>query len=419
MLSRLQPALVRGFSSKKSPKVLSAIEREYRYGAHNYKPVPVVLEKGEGIYVYDVDGKRYFDFLSGYSSVSQGHCHPRLQKVFKEQAGKLTMTSRAFHTKDLGKYEEYITKLLKFDKVLPMNTGAEACETAIKLARRWAYEVKKVPKNQAKMVFARGNFMGRTIAVISASSDPDNYGGYGPFVPNMELVPYDDLIALEKSISDPNTAAFMVEPIQGEAGVILPSPGYLKAVRELCTKYNVLMIADEVQTGLARTGKMLCVDHDSVKPDIVTLGKALSGGYYPVSAILANDPVMLVIKPGQHGSTYGGNPLAARIATEALKILVEENLAENAAKQGDYLLEKLKTLPKDVVPEVRGKGLLTAISINPKIDGYQLCCRLAENGLITKNTHATNIRFAPPLTITKPEIDEAFAVIEKVIKSYA
>uniref|UniRef100_A0AC34QMN8 Ornithine aminotransferase n=1 Tax=Panagrolaimus sp. JU765 TaxID=591449 RepID=A0AC34QMN8_9BILA len=405
MLSRICRQTIRGAATKTVPssKAPFYIERELKYGAHNYAPVPVVIERAKGIYVWDVDGKQYFDFLSAYSAVNQGHCHPRLVKVIKEQSEKLTLTARAFHNSVFGEYCEFITKLLKYDKVLPMNTGVEAAETAVKLARRWAYDVKKVPENKAKVVFANDNFWGRSIAAISASTDPDSYGGFGPF----------------KAISDPNTAAFHVEPIQGEAGIVVPSPGYLKGVRELCNKYNVLFIADEVQTGLCRTGKMLCVHHDDVRPDIVTLGKALSGGTHPVSAVLADDHVMLVIKPGQHGSTYGGNPLASRIAIEALKILIEENLAENATKQGERLMKKLRTLPKEVVKEVRGKGLLTAIVIDKKkVDPWKVVLALKENGILSKNTHGDIIRFAPPLIINEKQIDEAFSLIEKTIKSF-
>uniref|UniRef100_A0AC34RGW2 Ornithine aminotransferase n=1 Tax=Panagrolaimus sp. JU765 TaxID=591449 RepID=A0AC34RGW2_9BILA len=395
------------------------IQREKKYGAHNYKPVPVVIDRADGVHVWDVDGKQYFDFLSAYSAVNQGHCHPRLIQVIKDQVEKVTLTSRAFYNSILGEYCEFITSLMKYDKVLPMNTGVEACESAVKLARRWAYDVKKVPENQAKVVFANDNFWGRSIAAISASTDPDSYGGFGPFVPGFEKIPYNDLAALEKSIADPNTAAFMVEPIQGEAGVVVPDPGYLKAVRELCTKYNVLMIADEVQTGLGRTGKLLCVDHENIRPDIVTLGKALSGGVYPVSAVLCDDEIMLTIKPGQHGSTYGGNPLACKIAMEALQILIDEKLPENAAKQGERLMQKLRTLPKNIVTKVRGKGLLSAIVINPEFDAWKVVLALKENGLLAKNTHGDIIRFAPPLTITEDQVDESFEIIEKTIKSFA
>uniref|UniRef100_A0A7E4VET6 Ornithine aminotransferase n=1 Tax=Panagrellus redivivus TaxID=6233 RepID=A0A7E4VET6_PANRE len=399
-------------------KAPNFIEREKKFGAHNYKPVPVVIDRGEGVHVWDVDGKQYLDFLSAYSAVNQGHCHPRLLKVIQEQAKRVTLTSRAFYNSSLGEYEEFITSLFKYDKVLPMNTGVEACESAVKLARRWGYDVKGIPKNEAKIVFAEDNFWGRTIAAVSASTDPESYGGFGPFVPGFETVPYNNLSALEKAISDPKVAAFMVEPIQGEAGVVVPDAGYLKSVRELCTKYNVLFIADEVQTGLARTGKMLCVDHDAVRPDIVTLGKALSGGTYPISAVLADDEIMLTIKPGQHGSTYGGNPLACKIATEALNIIVEEKLAENSAKQGERLMSKLRTLPKEVVTTVRGRGLLSAIVINPNVDAWQVCLRLKENGLLAKNTHGDIIRFAPPLVITDEQVDQAFEIIQKTLFSF-
>jgi len=388
MLSRLTYSSVRqasataAASASASSKTPKYIEKEYKYGAHNYKPVPAVIDRAKGVHVWDVDGKQYFDFLSAYSAVNQGHCHPRLIEVMNKQAEVVTLTSRAFHNSVLGEYCEFLAKLMKYDKVLPMNTGVEACETAVKLARRWAYDVKKVPENKAKVVFANDNFWGRSIAAISASTDPDSYSGFGPFVPGFEKIPYNDLNALEKAISDPNTAAFMVEPIQGEAGVVVPDPGYLKGVRELCTKYNVLWIADEVQTGLCRTGKMLCVEHENVRPDIVTLGKALSGGYYPISAALCDDEVMLCIKPGQHGSTYGGNPLACKIAMEALQILIDENLAENSQKQGERLMNKLRTLPKDVVTTVRGKGLLSAIVINKNIDAWKVVLALKENGIL-------------------------------------
>uniref|UniRef100_A0A914YR14 Ornithine aminotransferase n=1 Tax=Panagrolaimus superbus TaxID=310955 RepID=A0A914YR14_9BILA len=428
MLSRLSVQSIRSITAqaKNAPESASTattaaafMEREKRFGAHNYKPVPVVIDRAKGVHVWDVEGKQYFDFLSAYSAVNQGHCHPRLVNVIKEQATRVTLTSRAFYNSVLGEYEEYMNKIFGYDKLLPMNTGVEASETAVKLARRWAYDVKGVPTNEAKVVFAKGNFWGRSIAAISASDDPESHGGYGPFVPGFELIPYNDLNALEKAISDPKTAAFMVEPIQGEAGIIIPSTDYLQKVRELCTKYNVLFIADEVQTGLGRTGKMLCVHHDNVRPDIVCLGKALSGGMYPVSAVLADDNIMLTIKPGQHGSTYGGNPLACKIAMEAVQILIDEKLPENSLKQGERLMSKLRTLPNDIVKTVRGRGLLCAMVINSKIDAWQVCLKLKENGLISKNTHGDVIRFAPPLCINEQQVDEAFAIIEKTIKSFA
>uniref|UniRef100_A0A8C6Q1Q8 Ornithine aminotransferase n=1 Tax=Nothobranchius furzeri TaxID=105023 RepID=A0A8C6Q1Q8_NOTFU len=337
--------------------------REDKYGAHNYHPLPVALERGEGIYVWDVEGSRYYDFLSAYSAVNQGHCHPKIIAALTEQASKLTLTSRAFYNDVLGAYEEYITNLFGYDKVLPMNTGVEGGETACKLARKWAYNVKGVPKNQAKIIFANGNFWGRTMAAISSSTDPSSYEGFGPFMPGFELVPFNDIPALEKALQDPNVAAFMVEPIQGEAGVVVPDQGYLTKVRQLCTKYNVLWIADEVQTGLARTGRRLAVDHEGVRPDVVILGKALSGGTYPVSAVLCDDEIMLTIKPGEHGSTYGGNPVACQVAIASLEVLEKEKLAENAERMGEKLRSELNKLPKDIVTTVRGKGLLNAVVI--------------------------------------------------------
>lgn len=398
------------------------IDLEDKYGAHNYHPIPVVLEKGEGVYVWDVEGKRYFDFLAAYSAVNQGHCHPRIIKALTEQAKKLTLTSRAFYNSVLGEYEKYITSYFGYDKVLPMNTGVEGGETAIKLARRWAYDVKGVPENKAKLVFAKGNFWGRTIAAISSSNDPSSYKGFGPFVPGYEVVDYNNLNALESAIKDPNTAAFMVEPIQGEAGVVVPDEGYLKGVRELCSKYKVLFIADEVQTGLARTGKMLACDHEGVKPDILILGKALSGGTMPVSAVLANNEVMLTIKPGEHGSTYGGNPLACAVSIEALKVLKDEKLAENAEELGRVFRAEMKTLQSecDVITAVRGKGLLNAIVIREKNGktAWDVCLRFAEEGLLAKPTHGDIIRFAPPLVITKEQLKECINIIRKVILAF-
>ncbi|MDI1356352.1 MAG: ornithine--oxo-acid transaminase [bacterium] len=399
------------------------MELEDNFGAHNYHPIPVVLEKGEGVFVWDVNGKKYFDFLAAYSAVNQGHCHPRIIKALITQAQKLTLTSRAFYNSILGEYEQYITSYFGYDKVLPMNTGVEGGETALKLARRWAYDVKGVKENKAKIVFAKGNFWGRTLAAISSSTDPSSYGGFGPFMPGYELVDYDDLIALELAIKDPNTAAFMVEPIQGEAGVVVPSEGYIKGVRDLCTKYNVLFIADEIQTGLARTGKMLACDHAGVKPDILILGKALSGGTMPVSAVLANNEVMLTIKPGEHGSTYGGNPLACAVAMEALKVLKDEKLAENSEKLGIIFrseMEKLK-MECDLITTVRGKGLFNAIIIQEKNGktAFDVCVKFAENGLLAKPTHGDIIRFAPPLVITEAQLMDCVAIIKKVIKSVA
>lgn len=398
------------------------MDLEENYGAHNYHPIPVVLEKGEGVYVWDVEGKRYFDFLSAYSAVNQGHCHPRIIKALTTQAQKLTLTSRAFYNSLLGEYEKFITEYFGYEKVLPMNTGVEGGETAIKLARRWAYDVKGVKENQAKIVFAKGNFWGRTLAAISASNDPSSYKGFGPYMPGYELVEYNDLKALETAIKDPNTAAFMVEPIQGEAGVVVPDTGYLKSVRELCSKYNVLFIADEVQTGLSRTGKMLACDHESVKPDILILGKALSGGTMPVSAVLSSNEVILTIKPGEHGSTYGGNPLACAVAMEALKVLKEEKLSENAEAMGIIFRDEMNKLMKEtsVITAVRGKGLLNAIVIKEK-DGktaWDACMKFAEHGLLAKPTHGDIIRFAPPLVINKEQLMECITIIRNVILSF-
>ncbi|KAH8295824.1 hypothetical protein KR018_010481 [Drosophila ironensis] len=391
--------------------------RENKYGAHNYHPLPVALTKGEGVFVWDVEGKRYFDYLSAYSAVNQGHCHPKIVKALTEQASKLALTSRAFYSDVLGEYEEYVTKLFGFDKVLPMNTGVEGGETACKLARKWGYLQKKIPTNQAKIIFARNNFWGRTLSAVSASNDPSSYEGFGPFMPGFELIEYDNVVALEEALKDPNVCAFMVEPIQGEAGVVVPSDGYLKKVRELCTQNNVLWIADEVQTGLARTGKLLAVNYDEVQPDILILGKALSGGMYPVSAVLCNDDVMLCIKPGEHGSTYGGNPLGCKVAMAALEVLQEEKLAENAFRMGELLRSELSALPKDVVSVVRGKGLLNAIVINQKYDAWQVCLKLKENGLLAKPTHGDIIRFAPPLVINESQMRESIDIIKKTILS--
>ncbi|XP_051968818.1 ornithine aminotransferase, mitochondrial-like [Xyrauchen texanus] len=394
--------------------------REDRYGAHNYHPLPVALERGEGVHVWDVEGRRYFDFLSAYSAVNQGHCHPKIIAALTAQASRLTLTSRAFYNDILGAYEQFISTLFGYDKVLPMNTGVEGGETACKLARKWAYTVKGVPKNEAKIIFANGNFWGRTMAAISSSTDPSSYEGFGPFMPGFELVPYNDIPALEKALQDPNVAAFMVEPIQGEAGVVVPDPGYLTKVRELCTKHNVLFIADEVQTGLARTGRRLAVDHEAVRPDIVVLGKALSGGVYPVSAVLCDDDVMLTIKPGEHGSTYGGNPLACRVSIAALEVLEEENLAENAERMGQILRAELNKLPREVVSVVRGKGLLNAIIIRETedYDAWKVCLRLRDNGLLAKPTHGDIIRFAPPLVIKEDEVRECADIISRSIMSF-
>ena len=396
------------------------IHKEEKYGAHNYHPLPVVLSKGEGVYVWDVEGKRYFDYLSAYSAVNQGHCHPKIVKALTDQSQKLALTSRAFFNDSLGVYEEYITKYFGYDKVLPMNTGAEGDETALKLCRKWAYEKKGVPENKAKIIVCEGNFHGRTITIISMSTDPDSYKGFGPFTPGFVVVPYNDLDALKKELEDPNVAGFLVEPIQGEAGVYVPDDGYLKAAFDLCKEKNVLFIADEVQTGLCRTGKMLACDHENVRPDILILGKALSGGMYPISAVLADDEIMLCIKPGEHGSTYGGNPLAARVAITALQVLKDEKLAENAAKLGViFRAEMQKLVDKyDMVELVRGKGLLNAVVIKPtdKLKAWDVCLAMKENGLIAKPTHEHIIRFAPPLVINENQLLESVEIIKKTIE---
>ncbi len=391
---------------------------EQQYGAHNYHPVPVVLERGEGVYLYDVDGKKYFDFLSGYSAVNQGHCHPAIIEALQKQASKLTLTSRAFHNNLLGEYEKYITEYFGYDKVLPMNTGVEGGETAIKLARRWGYNIKGIAENKAKIIFPEGNFWGRTLAAISSSTDTSSFKGFGPYMPGFGLVPYNDLVALEEALKDKEVAAFMVEPIQGEAGVVVPDDGYLKAVRDLCDKYNVLFIADEIQTGLARTGKMLACDHENVKPDILILGKALSGGTLPISAVLANNEIMMQILPGEHGSTYGGNPLACAVAIKSLEVLKSEKMAENAKKMGERLRAGLANLHSPFITTIRGKGLLNAIVIkheNPDAS-WELCLHLKDLGLLAKPTHGDKIRFAPPLIITEKQIDEAIAIIGAGLK---
>lgn len=397
------------------------IDLEHNYGAHNYHPIPVVLERAEGIFMWDVEGKKFFDFLSAYSAVNQGHCHPRIVNAMIQQVQKLALTSRAFHNNLLGEYEKFITQYFGYDKVLPMNTGVEGGETAIKLARRWGYAVKGIAENKAEIVFVEGNFWGRTMAAISSSNDPSSYAGFGPFMPGFSLIPYNDLDALENKFkSNPNIAAFMFEPIQGEAGVVVPHQGYLQGVRDLCNKYHVLMIADEVQTGLCRTGKMLACDHENVKPDLLVLGKALSGGLMPVSCVLANDEVMLGIKPGEHGSTYGGNPVACAVAMEALKVLKDEQLAENAEAMGIIFRQRMENLTSksNLITTVRGKGLLNAIVIKPFGNGktaYDVCLQLKDNGLLAKQTHGDIIRFAPPLVINEEQIHEACDIIEKVI----
>ncbi|MGI8950816.1 MAG: ornithine--oxo-acid transaminase [Chitinophagaceae bacterium] len=391
------------------------LQLEERFGAHNYHPLPVVLEKGKGVFVWDVDGKKYYDFLSGYSAINQGHCHPRIINKLIQQAQKLTLTSRAFYNNLLGNYAKYITEYFGYDKVLPMNTGVEGGETAIKLARRWAYDKKAVKENEAKIIFAEGNFWGRTLAAISSSTDPSSYKGFGPYMPGFEVVPYNNLIELEKAFQDKNVAAFMVEPIQGEAGVVVPDDGYLKGVRELCTEYNVLFIADEIQTGLCRTGKMLACEHENVRPDILILGKALSGGTMPVSAVLADDEIMLTIKAGEHGSTYGGNPLACAVAMESLQVLKDENMAENAEAMGVLLRDELSKINSPLIKTIRGKGLLNAIVIeHSNADAaWNFCIELKENGLLAKPTHGDKIRFAPPLIINQKQILECVDIIKE------
>jgi len=396
----------------------AVFDREAKYGAHNYHPLPVALCKAKGVKVWDVEGRQYYDFLSAYSAVNQGHCHPKIIKALHQQADILTLTSRAFYSDVLGEYEEYVTKLFGYDKILPMNTGVEGGETACKLARKWGYTVKNIPENQAKIVFVEGNFWGRTMAAISSSTDPSSYAGFGPYMPGYVIIPYNDLNALQNALKDPNVCAFMMEPIQGEAGVVVPDEGYLKGVRELCTQNKVLWIADEVQTGLGRTGKRLAVDHENVKPDILVLGKALSGGVLPVSAALANDEVMLTIKPGEHGSTFGGNPLACKVAMAALQVLEEEKLADNAEKLGKILRAEMNELPTQVVKSVRGKGLLDAIVIQPEFDAWELCLRLRNRGLLAKPTHGDIIRFAPPLVINEKEMLECVKIIRSAVESY-
>jgi ornithine--oxo-acid transaminase len=402
----------------KSPEEYIALED--KYGAHNYHPLPVVLAKGEGVFVWDVDGKKYYDFLSSYSAVNQGHCHPKIVAALKLQADTLTLTSRAFHNDVLGQYEEFVTKLFGYDKVLPMNTGVEGGETANKLARKWGYMKKGIEKNKARIIFAKGNFWGRTLAAISSSDDPSSYEGFGPFMPGYDLIPYNDLEALETELKDFNVCAFMVEPIQGEAGVVVPDEGYLAGVRKLCDKYNVLFIADEVQTGIARTGKMLACDYEDARPDLLILGKAISGGVFPVSAVLADDEIMLCIQPGEHGSTFGGNPLACKVAQAALEVVIDENLAENAYRLGKIFRRELRAFDNDMITLVRGRGLLNAIVIKPK-DGkeaWDVCLKLRDNGLLAKPTHGDIIRFAPPLVITEEQLMDCIAIIKKTILSF-
>ncbi len=396
------------------------IIREDKYGAHNYHPLPVVLERGEGPFVWDVEGKRYFDFLSAYSAVNQGHCHPKIIKALTDQAKVLTLTSRAFYNSVLGEYEEYITKYFKYDKVLPMNSGAEADETALKLCRKWAYKKKGVKENNAKIIACEGNFHGRTISIISMSTDPDARNDYGPFTPGFIIIPYNDIPALENALNDPDVAGFLVEPIQGEAGVFVPDEGYLKKAYNLCRSKNVLFIADEVQTGIARTGKLLACDHEGVRPDILILGKALSGGVLPVSAVLADDDIMLTIKPGEHGSTFGGNPVAAKVAIAALEVIREEKLAENAERLGRIFREEFTGIKSDMIELVRGKGLLNAVVIRPKNgkEAWDVCLAMKEKGVIAKPTHGHIIRFAPPLVITENQLREAIGLIKEAFRLF-
>lgn len=403
-----------------------AIHLEDQHGAHNYHPLPVVLSRGEGVFVWDLDNRRYYDFLSAYSAVSQGHCHPHIINALTQQAQRLTLTSRAFHNDQLGRCEKYLCDYFGFDKVLMMNSGVEAGETALKLTRKWAYKVKGIPQNQAKTVFAEGNFWGRTLAAISSSTDPSSTNDYGPLLPGYVLVPYNDLAALEATFAtDPNIAGFMVEPIQGEAGVLVPDEGYLRGVRALCTQYNVLFIADEVQTGIGRTGRRIACDHEAVKPDILVLGKALSGGVMPVSAVLASNEIMLTIRPGEHGSTFGGNPLGCAVAMAALDVVQDEQLAENAEAMGQLFRSRMNALraETDLVQLVRGKGLLNAIVIQERPafgeeTAWELCLRLRDNGLLCKPTHGDKIRFAPPLVITEDQMNEACDIIEKTVKAF-
>lgn len=396
------------------------MDREARYGAHNYHPLPVVLEKGEGIYVWDVNGKRYFDFLSAYSAVNQGHSHPKIVNAMTEQAKTLALTSRAFYNNILGEWEEFITKYFGYDKVLPMNSGAEADETALKLCRRWGYDVKGIPADQAKIIVCENNFHGRTITIVTLSNDPSSYAGFGPFTPGFVRIPYDDIPALEEALKDPNVAGFLLEPIQGEAGVYVPQEGYLKKAYELCKAHNVLFMADEVQTGIARTGKMLACDHEGVRPDVLILGKAISGGLMPVSCVLADDEIMMTIKPGEHGSTYGGNPIACRVSMAALQVVKDEKLAENAEKLGKIFRDRVGKIKSDMIELVRGKGLLNAVVITPKNGktAWDVCLKLRDNGLLAKPTHDHIIRFAPPLVINEEQLLEAIGIIEKTLKEF-
>lgn len=403
-----------------SAKAQQLIDLEDKHGAHNYHPLPVVLEKGEGVFVWDVDGKKYYDFLSAYSAVNQGHCHPKITQTLIEQSQKLALTSRAFYNNILGEYEKFITEIFGYDKVLPMNTGAEGVETALKIARKWGYEKKGVSENAAKIIVCEGNFHGRTISIISASTDPDSRKNFGPYTPGYITIPYNNTNALAEALKDNTVVGFLVEPIQGEAGVFVPDSGYLKTCSEMCKDANVLFIADEIQTGIARTGKMLACDHENIKPDMLILGKALSGGMYPVSAVLTNNDIMMCIKPGQHGSTYGGNPLGCKTAITAMQVVLDEKLAENANTLGEILRGELKQIKSDRITTVRGKGLLNAIVIKEKdgISAWDVCLKLAENGLLAKPTHGDIIRFAPPLVITKEQILDCAAIIKKTIESF-
>lgn len=400
-----------------------SMELENRYGAHNYHPIPVVIDRGEGVFVWDTEGKQYFDFLSAYSAVNQGHCHPKIIEALTEQAKKLTLTSRAFYNSSLGEYEKFITEYFKYDKVLPMNTGAEGVETALKLCRKWAYEKKGIPANEAKIIVCEGNFHGRTISIISASTDPDSTKNFGPYTPGFIVIPYNDIEALALALKDRNVAGFLMEPVQGERGVMIPDDDYLVKCYNLCKKSNVLFIADEIQTGLGRTGKRLCCDHERVHPDILILGKALSGGTLPVSAVLANDEIMLCIKPGEHGSTYGGNSLASKVAIAAINVLEDENMYSNSLHLGKILLAELKKIQEerpDIVLTVRGKGLFAAIVIKERKDktAWELCLELKENGLLAKPTHGDIIRLAPPLLITEKQLMECVEILRKVILAF-
>ena len=396
------------------------IELEDKYGAHNYHPLPVVLSKGEGVFVWDAEGKKYYDFLSAYSAVNQGHCHPKIIEALKKQADTLTLTSRAFYNDSLGDYEKYVTNLFGFDKVLPMNTGAEAVETALKLCRKWAYQKKNLTPETAKIIVCDGNFHGRTTTIISFSNDPDSRNDFGPYTPGFVNIPYNDLNALSQALEDSSVAGFLVEPIQGEAGVVVPDEGYLDKAYNMCQEANVLFIADEIQTGIARTGKLLAVDHEDVHPDILILGKAISGGVFPVSAVLANDDIMMCIRPGEHGSTFGGNPLANQVAVKALEVVQDENMMRNADVLGKILRKELDAINSDMITTVRGKGLLNAIVIKPKNgkDAWDVCLRLRDNGLLAKPTHGDIIRFAPPLVITEKQLMECIQIIKKTILSF-